>query len=135
MANPTTPYGVVIHQTANKVSSFKAKVALVTADPVKISTADVNTVVKCAANDPDFVGVSKEDKAAGLAVGIDESDYFVGKIGTGGVTLGAKVKTDGSGAFIVGTASGDYQVAEALTAGSAGEYVEFRRLPAIVKVP
>ena len=130
MANPTTPYGVTTHQTANSVASFIAKVALVVADPVKVSTADKNNVVKCAANDADFIGVSKEAKAAGLAVGIDESEYFVGLVGTGGVALGAFVKTDGAGGFIT-AASTNNAVAQAMTAGSALDYVEFKKLPSV----
>jgi hypothetical protein len=127
MTNPTTPYGVTTHTCSVRVGSYLAKVALVVADPVKISTADANTVVKCAANDADFIGVSKEAKAAGLAVGIDEAEYFVGKVGTGGVTLGQFCKTDGAGGFIAAT-TGNNAVVQAMNVGSALDYVEFRKV-------
>lgn len=127
MANPTTPYGVTTHTCPISIGSYLAKVALVVADPVKVSTADVNTVVKCAANDADFIGVSQEYKAAGLAVGVNEAEYFVGLVGTGGVTLGQFCKTDGAGGFIAAT-TGNNAVVQAMKVGSALDYVEFKKV-------
>lgn len=130
-----TPYGVITHNTVVKQSSFIAKVDLIKADPVEISAVDVNTVVKCGANSDMFLGVANENKLAGGMLGIDEAEYFVGLVGTAGVSLGDAVKTDGAGGFILGTTAGDNQVAIAMTAGVAGDYIEFKKLPVVRVVP
>ena len=130
MTNPTTPYGVETHNQPISLSSWLAKVALVKADPVEVSTSDANTVIKSTANSANFLGVANEAKAAGYSVGVDEGEYFVGLVGTGGVSLGSFVKTDGSGGFVVAT-TGNNAVAQAMTAGSALDYVEFKKLPAV----
>jgi len=56
-------------------------------------------------------------------------------VGTGWVTLGDYVKTDWASGFIVWTAAGSYQVATALATWVAGDYVEFRKFPAVILVP
>ena len=91
-------------------------------------------VVACGANSGAFMGVSNENRDAEKAFGVDESRYFVGLVGTGGVSLLDMVKTDGAGGFIVGTAAGSKQVAQAMQAGAAGDYIEFKKLPVVVTV-
>jgi len=126
----TTPFWVKTHNTAYKVSSYVAKVAMVKSDPVERSTADLDNVIKCTSNSANFIGVANEAKDAGLMVWVNESDYFVGLVGTGGVLLDSFVKTDGAGGFMI-AGSTDNAVAKALKAGAEGDYVEFAKLPIV----
>lgn len=130
-----TPYGVKTHNSAFSSSSWIADAAVVKCDPIMPSATVVDQASKCGANSTTFIGVSNENKDQYLPFGVDESEYFVGKVGTAGVTLGDYVKTDGAGGFILGETAGDNQVAIAMAAGSAGDYIEFRRLPVVKTVP
>lgn len=77
------------------------------------------------------MGVSNEDKDINLPFGVNEAEYFVGLVWSGGITMGHKVKTDWAGGFILGESAHDYDVAVAMTTGAAGDYIEFKRLPVV----
>jgi hypothetical protein len=125
--------GVTTIQNEKSVTSNAA----ITAFTIAKFGADENTMGPAAGNTDQLIGIFQHDAASGSEVRIAlPGDISWCKLGTGGITLGAFVTSDGTGQGVApgSTAGTNYTViGYALRAGSAGDLVPVMIVPSRIQ--